>query len=343
MKYLLMLWLASALVFLGSGARAGVVMFPQPWRESGANLREMINDPDGWKESRAGVDTIGYWPWLMHVYHPAEEQRLFFDRLREWGKQFCFEVPVVKGHDWCGTLEPLNGTTAFRFYLELEKEFKKNGLAKVDCFAFDEPVYAALAVIPHQIAQGTLTIDGYRLSDDHKVRMDYGLRETAKYMKHMRERYPDAKYMDIEPYPAMSLEALKYSVDGLIRECAALKTPGPDALRIDVDWAAMEAGLLEGSWKEVKELAEYVRSKGMEFSLIYWAADKPRLDDRGIDKPLQWYAGVLHMLGVTKTAGLEPDEYVMESWIHMPGRFGPETDNTAYTGCLRDWLELIKK
>ena len=341
MKCLFVLLLA--LFALCGSARAGTVMFPQPWRDNGANLREMIADPDAWKESRAGVDAIGYWPWLMHVYHPAEEQRLFFRRLKEWNKQFNFEVPVVKGRDWCGALEPLNGTTAYRFWLELEKEFRENGLRQVDAFSFDEPVYASLAVIPHQIAQGTLAIEGYEPSEDHFVRMDYGLRETAKYMKHMRERYPHAKYMDTEPYPAMSLEALKYAVDGLIRECSRLKTPPPDALRLDVDWAAMEAGLLEGSWKEVKELAEYVRSRGMEFSLIYWAADKPRLDGRGIDKPLQWYSGVMHMAGAAKLAGLEPDEYVMESWIHMPNRFGPETDNTTYTGCLRDFLSMIYK
>ena len=79
MKYVFVL----VLLVFGAAAWGEVVMFPQPWREGGANLREMIGDPDGWKESRAGVDTIGYWPWLMELYHPAEEQRLFFRCLKE--------------------------------------------------------------------------------------------------------------------------------------------------------------------------------------------------------------------------------------------------------------------
>ncbi|MBQ9358111.1 MAG: hypothetical protein IJT95_01050 [Abditibacteriota bacterium] len=331
------------LLLIPWAARAEVVMFPQPWRDNGANLREMISAPDCWKESREGVDTIGYWPWLLEAWHGPEEQKLFFARLKEWGRKLCFEVPVVKGCGWGSDKPPLDGSAAFRFYMGQDKEFRKNGLERVDFFAFDEPVYASLKVIPDQILnQGQKPLAGFDAAAPDKC-MEYACRETAKFMKQMRLRYPGAEFMDIEPYPALTLAELKASVDGLQRECQRLGIRGPEALRIDVDWSGMETGDIPGSWREVRDLAAYVRQKGMKFSLIYWAADKPPLDGRGIDKPLQWYSGVLHMLGATKRLGLEPDEYVVESWIHMPNKFGPETDPASYTGCLRDFLELVKK
>ncbi|MBP5274942.1 MAG: hypothetical protein ILO36_08435 [Abditibacteriota bacterium] len=336
-------FLALAVLLLPSCLCAKVTMFPQPWRDNGANMREMINDPDGWKEARKGIDAIGCWPWLMEAWHGPEEQKLFFARLKDWGLGLNFEVPVVKGYDWGADKPPLNGTSAWQFYMEQDKLFRENGLERVDAFSFDEPVYACLNVIPHQIlAEGRAPVSGFDPKDPEKC-MDYAFRETAKFMKLMRQRYPEAEFMDIEPYPAMSLERLKKCVDGLQRECKRLRIKGPDAMRIDVDWSGMESGDIPGSWTEVRELADYCRQKGMKFSLIYWAADKPPLDGRGIELPLQWYSGVLHMLGVTKRMGLEPDEYVVESWIHMPNRFGPETDVTSYTGALKDVLTVIGK
>ncbi len=341
MRYLFVL--ALALLALCGAARAGVVMFPQPWRDNGANMREMTRDPDSWKDSRAGVDTIGYWPWLLEAWHGPEEQRLFFSRLKEWDKGLCFEVPVVKGYDWAADKPPLNGAAAYEYYMAQDRQFRQNGLEKVDAFAFDEPVYAARYVIPSQLAAGKPPVSGFRASDDPRVLIDYACRETARFMKRLKKDYPDARYMDIEPYPSMDLEELKYSVEALNRECKRLRIKGPDALRIDVDWSALETGDIPGRWRDMIDLAAFCRQNGLEFSLIYWAADKPPLDGRGIDKPLQWYAGVLHMLGVTKRMGLEPDEYVVESWIHMSNRFGPETDNTTYTGCLKDFVEMIRK
>ncbi|MBR4748977.1 MAG: hypothetical protein IK083_05340 [Abditibacteriota bacterium] len=317
---------------------AEVIMFPQPWREGGANLREMIADPEGWQESRKGVDTIGYWPWLMERDQDAESQKRFFRCLKDWNKKLQFEVPIIKSFGWKEGKPPLDADEAFAFYMAQDRMFKKNGLVKVDSFCFDEPVYAARVVIPADIAGGQPPVPGFRMSDDPRVYIDYACRETAKFMKLMKKEYPEARYMDIEPYPALSLEELKYSVDILNRECKRLRIKGPDALRIDVDWGSMEAGVLSGSWAELGELAGYVRSRGMDFSLIYWAANQP-----SGDISMHWRNGVLHMLDCTEKAGLKPDEYVLESWIQMPNAFGPETDQTAYAGCLRDWLKLIKK
>ncbi|MBR4748975.1 MAG: hypothetical protein IK083_05330 [Abditibacteriota bacterium] len=332
------------LVLLASGmVRAGVVMFPQPWREGGANMREMINDPDGWKESRAGVDTIGYWPWLLELYHPAEEQQLFFGRLKEWDKKLDFEVPVVKGYEWTQTKAPLEAVAAYRFYMAQDRQFRKNGMEKVDTFSFDEPVYAARVVLPSQIAEGKPEFPGFRLSEDPKTYIDYACRQTALFMKLMQKEYPDARYVDIEPYPGLSLEELKYTADALQRECEKLRIKEPDALRIEIEWSTVEAGTKEGSWQDIRKLCDHVRSKGMEFSFIYWAADKALIDPLGVELPLQWYWGVMHNLSAARIAGIVPDEFVYESWIHMPNRFGPETDNTTYTGCLRDWLSMIGK
>ncbi|MBO4548158.1 MAG: hypothetical protein J5758_02990, partial [Abditibacteriota bacterium] len=263
----------------------------------------------------------------------------FFASVKEWGKKLQFEVPIIKSFGWKeGKRSTLAADEAFAWYMSQDRQFKKNGLKKVDSFCFDEPVYAARAVITADIAGGKTPPPGFRVSEDPKVYIDYACRETAKFMKLMKKEYPDAKYMDIEPYPALSLEELKYSVDILNRECKRLRIKGPDALRIDIDWGSMEAGALRGSWEELGELAEYVRSRGMEFSLIYWAANQP-----SGDMSMHWYNGVMHMLDCTEKAGLRPDEYVLESWIEMPNRFGPETDAASYAGCLKDWLKRIRK
>lgn len=315
-------------------------MYPPPWKDNGGNLKELVKNEELWAETRNKIDTIGYWAWLLSVHFNDTEQTAFFSKLNNWGKKLSLEIPVVKGHTWGGTNPPLNGTTAFEFYLKQDQRFKQNGMKTVDSFVFDEPIYASRHVIPSQIAEKTLEIPGYVYTNDPYKRMDYGTKEVAKFIKSIRKLYPKAKIGCVEPYPVMPIDELKYAFDEINKECVKIGTKQLDFFRLDVDWSSLNSGQYKGSWLEVKTFGEYV-SKKADFSMIYWASDMPALASKGISYDMNWYVSIMNQGAVLKNIDLLPDEYVIESWLQMPNNMTPETDIMSYTKSVLDFSKYI--
>jgi hypothetical protein len=292
----------------GGAAKPDVWMMPSPWPGNGQCLRELVAQDKEWVNTRAAVVGLGYWPSLLNVHFSDDQIRSVFAKVHEWGLKFAFEVPVVK---------PENPTANDTFNL-LQKQMERFVPlgAKVDQFAFDEPLYATR----------------YMMGKTE----EYAVTETADYISRLRKAYPNAQVGDIEPYPAMKLAETTHFVDALQAKCAQDGNPGIDFLRLDVDWADMGITLV-GSWAEIKKLEEYCRSKGIKFSMIYWAADNDLLADKGLGSDMNWYMGVMHHAAAYALAGGKPDQYVIESWVHAPEHAVPETKLTTFTRSVLDF------
>ena len=320
-----------------------VYMYVPPWKDNGENLREIVEKDNHWISTREKIDAIGYWPLLLQLHFTADQRTAFFTKMKEWNKLFVMEIPVVKGNDWCGPMTALDAKSAIELYLAQEELFKKEGMPEIFMFSFDEPIYAARHVIPTQISNKTLEIDDYTYSDDPKERMNYGIKETAKFIRDIRKHCPNAKIANIEPYPVMPLDELKYAFDGIQEECKKLGVKGLDSFRVDVDWANMYSGFYKGNWTEMKELCDYVKSKNTDFGMIYWASDMPYLDMKNIKYNTSWYVGIMHQGNILKQIGLEPDEYIIESWIHMDNNMTPESDITSFSRSILDFCNAFVK
>ncbi|MHB1001965.1 MAG: hypothetical protein ACYC27_22215 [Armatimonadota bacterium] len=319
-----------------------VWMMPPPWKDNGGCLRELIMRDVEWVETRKKIDGLGYWPWLLNVHFSDNEIRTLFSRLKDWNLKFAFEGPIVKGVDASSEMKPMNAKSAFEQLERLTKRFKSLGMPKIDRYAFDEPIYASRYMIPHQVAQGTIT-DAAGLPNDKdtpKQRMDYGIRETAAFIESMRKAYPGTSLGNIEPYPALSYDEIIYAIDNIQAECAKRGVKGMDFFRMDVDWAGMN-NWLGGSWKEVRQIEDYCRSKGIAFSLIYIGLDYDLLKQKGIEYDMQWYVGMMHQGSAYTLAGGSPDEYVLESWLHTPAHAVPESDMTTFTRSVLDFCNVF--
>lgn len=302
--------LLAALAPVGSASgapRPRVWMMPPPFPGNGAPLRELIAAPDAWVRTRAAVDGFGYWPSLLNVHFTDEQIRSLFTIIRRAKLPFAFEAPVLKK-------ETPSARQSFELLQQQMRRFAPLG-ARIDSLSYDEPLYAARHLLGMSVETAT--------------------NETAAFIAFQRAAYPRAQSVLVEPYPALTLAQLKEGVARIQTACSARHVAGLDMVRLDVDWHGMANGL-GGSWTEVRDLERFCRSRRIRFSLICWSANYPSLKEKGQDGPTTWYDGMMHTLDAYRAVGGAPDEWMVESWLHIPARSLPETDPETFTRAVLD-------
>ena len=319
-----------------------VWIMAQPWQGSGQCLREMLSQEGQWKATREQVQGIGYWPWLMNDQFRDDEIRDLFTKLQAWHKGFGFEVPVLKAPNW-GYPYPLQAKDAFARLQQFARRFKSLGMDRVDWFAFEEPIFAAREVISATnvpaIPPIELKLIGAVKNDSEVARrIAYGVSETVSFMAMMRPAYPSARLGLIEPYPALTLDELKTAVAGIQNECARQGGKGLDFFRLDLDWERLARE--KRPWTEAKQIENTCHESGIKFSMVFWAADWPRLAQAGLVTPSSWSEGVLHQAHKYFEVGGSPDEIVIESWLHTPEHAVPETNSETFTASVLDFIRL---
>lgn len=108
--------------------------------------------------------------------------------------------------------------------------------------------------------------------------------------------------------------------------------------RLDVDWDLMEQKQY-GSWAQVNDIAARCRARGIAFSMVFWAADQPRLVKTDTS-PMLWSVGLMHQAEVYRGAGGRPDEIVIQSWLPTPAHSVPESRPETFTASA---LRLLEK
>jgi hypothetical protein len=146
---------------------------------------------------------------------------------------------------------------------------------------------------------------------------------------------------DIEPCPFLSnADAIQW-IEALQQKLAAKGVRGLDFFRLDVDWLNYVRG--NRAWPDIKALEDYCRSKGIAFSLIYWAADYPELQRRGLADDATWYVSVMRQGYDYANVDGRPDQYVIESWIGAPSESVPETGDWTFTRSVLDFARRFVK
>ena len=320
-----------------------VWLVPPPWTGNGQCLRELVQRGDEWKDVRSQVRGIGTYAWLLNLYHSDDDLRALFARLGEWKLGFGLEVPVVKARDW-GMPEPLQAQSAFDQLQGFTARFRSLGMGELAYFAFDEPVYAARYAIP---ASGAVVPPASEIELFGRVKMDpdaahriaYAAAETVSFIALMRKTHPGARLGDIEPYPALNPDEIETAVNAIQKGCAERGVRGLEFLRLDVDWDLMEQKNF-GSWSEVNQIAAICRARGIAFSMVFWAANQPRLVKTD-PSPMLWRDGMMYQARVYAEAGGQPDELVIQSWLHVPEHAVPETSPETFTASALGFLKTF--
>jgi len=178
-----------------------------------------------------------------------------------------------------------------------------------------------------------------KMDPDAAHRIAYAAAETASFIELMRKDHPGARLGDIEPYPALHPDEIETAVNAIQKGCAERGVRGLDFVRLDVDWDLMEQKNF-GSWSEVNQIAAMCRVRGIAFSMIFWAANQPRLVKTS-SSPLLWRDGMMHQARVYAEAGGRPDELVIESWLHTPEHAVPETSEETFTASVLEFLKAF--
>jgi hypothetical protein len=279
-----------------------------PGHDDGRCLRELFEHPDQWKETRAAIDVLFYADHVLKKQFQDDELRKWFALLNQWKLKFAMEVGAVK--PWGQT-----GEKTFSIEKQNWDHFQSLG-ANLYAIAMDEPLLCCRQHI-------------------HKSD-DYAVQETANFIALVRHHFPNMLVGDIETYPSLAPADHIWWIEALGKKLAEMNVRGLDFYRLDIDWANFIVAD-RGNWPEMKKLERYCRSKGLPFSMVYWAAGEPMLKRMGLADESTWYVSVMQQGYAYAMAQGTPDQYVVQSWLDTPSHSVPETDPGTFTHSVLDF------
>ncbi|MCB9766659.1 MAG: hypothetical protein H6751_12160 [Candidatus Omnitrophica bacterium] len=290
---------------LPSGSAPEVRLVPPPGFDNDSKaFRDLFEHPEQWELARSRIDSIGYYD---HRVNQFSDQELtdWFAMIQVWDKKFFIETGAV--NEWCTT-----GQACFDAIHPLWDRFLSLG-AKIDAFCMDEPYFKAL---------------NFGLGN-----REYAVEQVADWIRLIRLNYPDIAVGSIEPYPSVSRIDLENWIVELDNKCAQLGVRGLDFFCVDPDWRRFPS---DGRWSQVKVLEDFCKARGLPFSLIYWAADRPlSTEDR------DWYERTLAQGEAYRQVRGQPDEYDIQSWLAIPSQSIPEYGSNTLTRTLNDFYTRI--
>jgi len=295
-----------------ASGRIPVAMYP-PGQDNGRCFRDLFERPGDWAQTRGLISALGYADHVMNRQFTDDQLRAWLPRLQEWGLKLELEVGAVK--EWGPT-----GEETFNAQSPMWDRFRRLG-ATISAIAMDEPLCCVRTHL--------------------KKPDEYAVQETANFIALVRERYPEILIGDIEPAPFLSTPELINWVEALQQRLADMQVRGLDFFRLDVDWVHYVLG--NGAWPDIKAFEQYCRGKKINFSLIYWAADYPALQRRGLADDATWYVSIMRQGYDYTQVGGAPDQYVIESWIGAPSHSVPETGDWTFTRSVLDFAKRFAR
>jgi hypothetical protein len=291
------------------------VWMSPPGYDNGKCFRELFENPEGWKQTRASVQVLFSTDLQLNKQFSDEELTKYFAMMKSWNLKLGMEV---------GAIKPWGQTGAITFAKEKPMWDRIERLGgKIHAVALDEP----LVCVRNELKK-----------DDA-----YAVEETAQYIALVRKSFPEVRVGDIEAYPFTSLEDHYKWIEALQDRLASLHVRKLDFYRLDVDWISFSVAD-KGHWREVRKLEVYCRQHGLPFSLIYWASGYPGLEKRGLADDATWYTEIMQQGYDYAMVDGHPDQYVIESWLKdAPSRSLPEDQEFTFTRSVRDFVERFVK
>lgn len=277
---------------------------PPDYANNSKVFRDLFEHPEQWETVRSYIDSIGYYDHRINVFSD-EELTAWFAMIQSWGKKLFIETGAL--NEWCPT-----GQACFDAVHPTYDRFIALG-ARIDAFSMDEPFHKARH---------------FGIATDLEA-----VEQVADWIRLVRENYPGIAIGSIEPYPTVSLPDLQWWITNLDAKLAELGVAGIDFFCLDADWRRFSN---DGSWRQVKELETFCKARGLPFSLIYWAAEAPESvrDDL-------WRIQVLYQGHNYRYYDGQPDEFNLQSWLFIPSKSVPESEDFTFTNSAKVFYEQI--
>jgi len=273
-------------------------------------LRDLFENPDGWKETRARIDVFLVVPWIVNLYFTDDELKAYAAQLNKWGLKVGFEVGSVKP-------QQQTGKVSFEYVSKQIDRFTRCGW-KVYALCMDEPLQCSR----YDIKKG----DAYCID------------QVSQYVELMRARYPAIKIGDIEPWAACiksNADDMLGYIDGVQAKLKAANVRGLDFFRLDLN-PLPSSGI---SWVEVRKLQDGLRARKIPFSLIFIGLHAPQMQKYNLQDDYISFEGIMMREYFCRMFGIYPDQYVIQEWSDVPRRMVPEDKEWSFS---RTALEFCK-
>jgi len=245
-------------------------------------MLDLFTRPELWERARSRVTVFKFYPAQILAdetgYPECGPNRLpnlarvgAFPQIRAWGLWIAVEVAVIKS--W-GCQAEVTASVA----LEAVARVQANG-GFVRYLALDEPLLGGA---------------------DCGLTLDESARETAAFVRAVRDEHPAIEVGDIEPYPAFAAAPLASWLQALRREQVPLAFFHVDVDRVRADDLGSDVAA------DLRSLRSACRSQGARFGVILWGADGTTEKTYSEDV-LDWTRRVGAAVGA-------PDDTVFQSW-----------------------------
>ena len=312
--FVVIVLLLQSIVLAADPAENKEVWMGPPAMDGGRCLRELFEHPDEWRETRELVDVLQYADHMIQKQFSDDELREWLPKLKQWNLKLALEVGAIK--EWGTT-----GQKTFDIERRTWDRIERLG-GTIYAIAMDEPLFCAREKLQKS--------------------NEYAVEETATFIELVRKNFPNMLVGDIETYPSIGLDDHRAWIDALQRRLAEKQVRGLDFYRLDVNWTNFNAQS-HGSWKEVRTLEQFCRSRKLPFSLIYWSSIYPPMQRRGLADDRTWYVSIFEQAYDYALVDGRPDQFVIESWIEAPSRCIPESGDFTFTRSVRDFARTFAK
>lgn len=269
-------------------------------------VADLLNNTGSWSLSATKVSLVKSHetPWLGTSYSNATVTS-WMRTLRGMQMRFGLEVPVYK--PWG------DHTNTFTSRRPMYDKIVSLG-GRLDVLDMDEPFHSVrLGSGSNQLAYS----------------------ETALWIQLVRQRYQDTTIRSVEPSPFFTLAELQGYLTAVNDQCAALGVEGLDGYAMDTNWILYDLPppQQQGGWGDCVLMSDWCRTAGIPFTMIYWgSAHATNPNDAA------WHTDVMLQGSNMQSKGLQPDTFLLESWLTVPSVTIPETQVDTYT---RSALDLF--
>jgi hypothetical protein len=260
--------------------------------------KDLYRRPELWTEARQKLSVFQIQDAaLAPATLPDDELALLVENLAGLDLRLALETGVVK-HWGCSAKSVVPVALS---YMHRVAQFQ----GTVDYIAMDEPLVARAA-----------NPTGCGLT------MDEIATETAAYVNAVKQAYPATEIGDIEPWPGISKDELMEWIAKLTEKVEHKLA----FFRLDVDCdLAMRD---HHSTADLRELADFVRGRGMKFSVIVPVLS--RISDSSARKYGLWCADRIH-------EATSIDNAIVQSWEAYPRSNLPEQAPNTLTAILNEY------
>jgi hypothetical protein len=267
---------------------------PQPWRD-------LCNRWSEWPTVRSRTEMLGSADHILNSIGNAELADCF-DNINASDVSLSVEVPVLKE-----TAECPNGPACFDAHVGIWDRFVGLG-ARIGSFYLDEPFFAVRTYrqqLPYTDAEA--------------------VNQVVAWMRLVRQRYPHAQIIHVEPYPALSAATLSWWLSALHAACAAHGVPVLDFFVLDHDWAAPG-----WNFAGIRLVQSRSRALAIPFGVLFWASNQ-----KNSTGDTDWQEGLTRQGRMYRRANIFPDLYDINDFMAIPRTTVPETEEGTFTRSVR--------